>query len=179
MRTSINAISLLLIICAAGCSDLDNVEVKTTATTVIPARTLVDELLGQLAFAGFEGLSLSESREFRNQGYTKDDIDNVRVKSFTMTIAAPSGGNFDWLERIAFSASAGELPDVEIARLDPVPDGLSRLELHVAPGVELAPYATAEAMTITTSASGIRPPEETTVEATVILDIDINVSGSL
>ena len=45
--------------------------------------------------------------------------------------------------------------------------------------VELVDYAAAESMTITTTATGTSPEEDTTIIANVVLDIDVNVDGAL
>lgn len=138
---------------------------------------MVDQLLGELSFAGFDGLDLSQSQTFRNQGYGKDDIDSVHIVSFTLTVTAPDAGNFDFLQRIAFSVEAEGLPPVEIARLDPIPEGQREIELQVDSSIELLPYVVAPSMTITTQATGTRPAEETTVDASVVFGVDVNVTG--
>lgn len=166
----------LAVVCLA-CSGIDNVEVEARGQTTVPMGTVVDQLLGDLAFLGFEGFDISESQEFRNAGYDKSQIDSVRVTSFTLSIASPEDGNFDFLERLAFFAEAEGLPRVEIARLDPVPPGSNVLELELT-GVDLREYAAAETMTITTEATGVRPDTETVVDARVVLDVDVNVSGA-
>ena len=169
---------IALLATAVTCSGLDDISVEARGTTTIPAGTVLDELLGQVSFAGFDGFDISESQEFRNQGYTKDDVDSVRIASFTLTVAAPASGNFDFLQRIAFSVEAEGLPSLEIARLDPVPDGQSVIELEVDSSVDLQPYVVAPSMTITTASTGTRPPQETTVEANAVFAVDINVSGA-
>jgi hypothetical protein len=166
-----------MLLSIATCSSLDDIEVETRGTTRIPRGTVLDELLGQLSFAGFDGLDISQSQELRNQGYSKRDIDSVHIVSFTLTITDPEGGSFDFLRRIAFSVEAEDLPSLEIARLDPIPGGQSVIELQVDSSVDLTPYVVAPAMKITTQATGTRPAQETTVEALVVFAVDINLTG--
>lgn len=45
--------------------------------------------------------------------------------------------------------------------------------------VELREYAAADSMTITTTATGVTPEEDTTIRASVVLDVDVNVDGAL
>lgn len=159
------------------CDGVDNVDVSATGQAVVPAGTVVDELLGDVSFLGLEGFDISQSQEFRNQGYSKNQIDSVVVASFTLTATDPAGADFDFLDRVRFFAESEGLPRVEIASLDPVPAGSTVLDLELS-GAELRDYAAAESMTITTEASGRRPPEETTIEAEVVLDVDVSVTGA-
>lgn len=166
----------VLAVLASTCSDLDNIDVGATGTATIPEGTVIDELLGDFAFLGFDGFDISQSQEFRNQGYSRDQIDSVRVAGFTLAIVDPADANFDFLDSIRFFVEAEGLPRIEIAVLDPVPVGVAAVELELA-DAELADYATAESMTITSEASGRRPPAETTIEADVTLDVDVRLSG--
>lgn len=170
-RTSIAALLLIL-----ACSNLDNINIDTEGRATIPGRTVLDQLIGELSFLGFDSFDISQSQAFRNQGYTKDQIDSVRLARFTLVISAPEDGNFDFLADIHFFAEAEGLPRVEIARLDPVPAGSNELELDIL-DVDLRDYAVADTMTIVTEASGVRPEQETTVDARVAFDVDVAVSG--
>lgn len=158
-------------------SDVDNVEVESEGRAMIPGGTVIDQLLGDLAFSGFDDIDVSQSQELENQGYTEEQIDSVRLDSLTLTVSAPAGGDFDFLESIAFFVEAEGEERVEIARLSPVPDGQTSLDVPVA-DVELLPYAVAESMTVTTEATGSAPDEDTTVDAHLVFDVDINVSGA-
>ena len=179
MRPAIRLDRMTLLALAIGlaCSGIDNVDIEASGQTTVPMGSVVDQLLGDLAFLGFEGFDISQSQEFQNAGYKKSQIDSVRVLTFTLEIASPADGNFDFIEQIAFFAESDGLPRVEIARLNPVPEGSNVLDLELL-DVELRDYAAAESMTITTEATGTRPDAETRVEARVVLDVDINVSGA-
>lgn len=168
---------LVLLSVFVTCSGLDNIDVSAEGETTIPGSPL-GGLLGSLSFLGFEGIDISESQEFQNQGYTKDQIDSVRVKVFTLSVTSPDDGNFDFLSKVSFFAESPGLPRVEIAQLDPIPDGQEVLEM-VLLDVELREYAVAETMTITTTATGTSPTNDTTIKAVVLLDIDVDVGGSL
>lgn len=172
-----NKSTLLVALLCLACSDIDNIDVEAGGETTIQMGTIVDELLGDISFLGFDGFDISQSQEFQNAGYSKSQIDSVRLKSFTLTITAPQDGDFDFIERIAFFAESDGLERVEIARLDPVPAGSNVLELELF-DVELRDYAAAESMTITTEATGVRPDADTTVDARVVLDVDVDVSGA-
>ncbi|WP_394839881.1 hypothetical protein LVJ94_23620 [Pendulispora rubella] len=156
----------------ATCSNLDNIDVDAEGQGTIPAATPLEKLLSNFDLGGFNNIDFSQS--FKNQGASKDDVDSVRVKSFELSIPAPPGQTFDFLQSVAFYAEASGHPRVRIAHLDTVPKGASSLQVSVDPGVELKPYVVAPQMSITTQASGSRPDQETTVKADVRLDVDIH-----
>lgn len=168
---------LALLLATLTCSGVDNIEVEATGETTVES-SLVGELVGELSFLGFEGIDISESQEFKNQGYTKDQVDSVRLQRFVLSVKAPEDGDFDFLARVSFYAEAEGLPRKEIARLDPVPEGQSEIEMELL-DAELRDYAVAESMTITTEATGSAPERDTTIAARVVLDVDVNVAGSL
>lgn len=169
------ALSVLLL---GTCSSLDNLEVPVTAESRIPRRSVLDELIGNLAFTGFDGFDLSQSQQFENQGYSKDQVDSVHMLELNLRIVEPANASFDFLDSIRFYAEAEGLPRVLVAELAVVPDGVTELQLDVETSVELQPYVVAPSMTLTTEATGVRPAEETTVEAEAIFDVDVNVTGA-
>ncbi len=168
----------LAVLLLGTCSSLDNVEVPVTAESRIPRRSVLDELVGNLAFTGFDGFDLSQSQQFENQGYSKDQVDSVHMLELNLRIVEPANANFDFLDSIRFYAEAEGLPRVLVAELAVVPDGVTQLALDIEASVELQPYVIAPSMTLTTEATGVRPAEETTVEAEAIFDVDVNVTGA-
>jgi hypothetical protein len=160
------------------CGGLTVIDVDVEGRTVIPQRSVLDELIGPLTFLGFEGFDITESQEFQNEGYTKDEISSVRMRSFTLTIADPDGADFDFLQRISFSVSAPGLPTVELARLDPVPRGAGVIELEVEDAFELVDYVVAPSMTLTATATGERPEQQTTVDADAVFRVDVKLSAA-
>ncbi len=158
------------------CDSIDNIEVEVGGKGVVPAGTVVDDVLGSLNFDAFQSIDLSA--EFENQGVTKDDVDAVHVVDFTLRIESPADGNFDFLTSVSFFAETEGQPRVLIAKLDEVPRGARELPLTVMTGVELKPYVVAPKMRISSEArvSG-RPDDDTTVAADVLLDVDVSVPG--
>jgi hypothetical protein len=166
------------LVALATCSGIDNVTVAVQGQAVIPRGGVLEQLLGDLAFVGFDDVEISQSQEIQREGYDEDDIDSVRMLELVLTIAAPAGGDFDFLDSVAFFVEAEGQPRVEIARRAPVPTGLGRLELEVDSSVELRPYAVAPSMIVSSEVVGRRPEADTTVEAAIRFDVDIDVSGA-
>ncbi|MBK9264615.1 MAG: hypothetical protein IPM54_33125 [Polyangiaceae bacterium] len=159
----------------ASCNNVDNFEIPIDAEAKIPAATILDELIGPLAFWGLDTIDLTQ--ELDNQGVTKDDVDSVHVKSFSLTIKAPAGQTFDFIESISFSVETEGQPKAIVAKLDPVPKGQTTIELVTEATLDLAPYVIAPRMSMTASVKGKRPLQETTVIADVVFDVDVNVAG--
>ena len=157
-----------------ACDDLDNFDVPVSGTAVIPKATLLDELLGLVPFDGFDEISFE--RELANQGVTADQVDSVRVSSFTLLIESPADADFDFLEGISFFASAPGQPEVRIASAEAIPAGARTIELTV-DDVELEAYATASSMVVRGEVQGKRPDVETKVRAEVVFDVDVTIPG--
>lgn len=155
----------------ATCEGLDNIEVPVTGKAVIPAATLVGQILVALELGGFQSIDISN--ELENQGVTKDDVDSVHIKSFTLT----TGSNFDFLTSVSFFVETDGAPQVLVAKIDQVPKGATVLTLDVEEGVELKPYVVAPRMRIRGKVEGKQPDEETAVGAEVLLDVDVTVPG--
>jgi hypothetical protein len=97
----------------------------------------------------------------------------VTLKSVSLTITSPSGATFDFVDSIAIhiSSANGNLPDVEIGRLEPVP-GTASITIPPTSGVDLLPYINAGA-NITATASGHMPASDTTFIGTVVVTIHV------
>jgi len=172
------AVAVLTAFPLMTCDSLDNIAIGQSAQSTVPMRTVLDQVLGNLSFAGFEGFDLTQAQEFENQGYGRDQIDSVRVESLSLTIDDPEDADFDFIMSIAFFAEAEGLPRVRIAFLDTVPRGASVLDLSIE-DQDLLDYVVAPSMTITTEVTGTAPEQETTLTGRVDFDVDINVSGAL
>lgn len=168
------ASALLALLC---CGDLDRFEVAEESTATLPGATLLERLAGDVGFGGFLDMDLRESQELRNQGVEPHQIDSVRLSELSLSVAAPSGQDFTFLESLEFYVESAGLPRRRIARGGPFAAGAGRVDLEL-DDVELAPYAAAESMSITTEATGRRPPQSTTINAALRLQIDVDVTGA-
>ena len=140
-----------------------NVHVSAQATVQGSGVPLVGNLL-PIDFPGFSGLDLSQTEQFKNQGVSKNQVQSVKLTSAKLTITAPAGGTFDFLNDLEFDVGASNLPTKAIAGLSSIPQGATELTLTV-DDVELAPYVTAASMNITTQAHGTPPQQDTTISA--------------
>lgn len=176
---SVAALSLGLI--ASACSDgLDTFHITEVSTAQVAKGTVLEQLVGDFGFGdAFLHMDITDNQTLKNQGIKRSQIDSVRLEKLQLQITAPaSGQTFDFLDKVSFFVSSEGLPKKRIAVLDPMPDGVTSVELQL-DSVELAPYVAAPEMALTTEAAGKRPANDTTIRATVGLRVDVNLSGLL
>lgn len=161
-----------LLNCSWNPTKWDNFEVRKEATTKIPAGTLLDQLVSQFAFVGFEGFDFSQSQEIQNKGIPKDHIESVHMKSFRIQVQSPDSGNLNFLKSIQFYVQADGLPKIPIAWSDSIPLNQRDILLHIDGNAELAPYVKKSSLSITSEGKGERPAVETELKAIVIFDVD-------
>lgn len=161
------------------CSDLDNFQIEQKSSAQIPGQTPLEQLLGSVSFAGFDNFDITQNAELKNQGVTKDQIDSVKLSRVTMTVRSPeSGQDFTFITSLRFFVESPGLPRALIATGGPFPANAQVVELDLE-DVELAPYAAADTMNITTESTGQKPRQDTTIEAAIGLDVDVNVGGAI
>lgn len=177
-RIRVACLAASIVVATSTCGGLDTFELTERSRTIVPAGTLIDQLVGDLGFGDFLALDLTENRELANQGVERHEIDSVMIGAIDLEIAGPEGADFTFLDDIEFYVQAEDLPRVRIARGGPFPQGADSVSLDI-DAVELAPYAAASSMDITTEARGRPPRSETTIDAVVTLLVDVNVDGVL
>lgn len=153
----------------AGCGPL-TFEVPVESETTVESGGLVGQLLELGSFAGFKGMDLSSSQEFRNQGIDKQHIDSVRMKSFRLEIVDPANAAFGFLDSIEFHVESEGLEPKRVAHLLEVPKDATAIDLAL-DDVDLAPYVTAESMSLTTKVTGRPPTKDTRIHAKVVFDV--------
>jgi len=166
------SISYVLVLVSAlglGCAPEIAFPVTIEASTVIEDGGLVGDVLGQIDFSGLGNIDFDASQEFENNNVRKENIRSLRLSQITLEISAPEGADFNFLETIAFSASAPGNDTLQVASGTPG-NGINAFEL-VVDDVELAPYATSERFSIITEGAGAPPPQDTTVEIGVRFDV--------
>lgn len=172
-RVGVLGLTILL----STCSGIDNFDIEESSTSTIPAGSPLEQVLGNLGFGNFLNLDITQNQTLQNQGVTKDQIDSVHITKLTLRITSPaSGQDFTFISSLKFYVGSEGLERALIASGGPFPSGASTIDLTVE-NVDLAPYVAAPSLDITTEANGRRPNQETTVEATIDLDVDVNVGG--
>ena len=177
-NTSRLAVVVLLSL-LTSCGSLTKISTTQTATATIQGGSLLDLLTGDIGFGNLGNFDITQSQEFKNQGIRKEQLNSVKLRTLTLTITnPPSGQDFTFLQSLSFSVEAPGVAKKEIAKGGPFQAGAKEISLTVL-DVELVPYATATSMTFTTTANGKKPANTTTIDAKVVLDADVNLSGLL
>jgi hypothetical protein len=171
MTERIQAITCLIALqCAVGCSHLPvTFDVRTQSRTTIEKGTAVEQLVGSLGFGQFTNLDLAQSQEFRSNNVQKRHVASAKLKALTLSITAPQGQNFDFLESLTFFIESPGMPRRRLAH-QAIPRGATRLTFEPE-DVELAPYVRADTMTITTEVRGRRPDRDTEVQCSLVLTV--------
>lgn len=171
--------SAFVVLTLLACGGLDIIDIEESSTTTVQGGNILQQLVGNLGFSSFTAMDITANEELKNQGVDRQDIDSVKLTALTLKIVSPASGvDFTFLDSIEFYVEAPGLPLQLIARGGSFQPGLRTVGLDVE-DVDLADYAASGTMSITTNASGNQPSEDTTIEATVKLEVDVNVDGAL
>ena len=169
----------LLLISLATCSGLDNFQITESSESTVSGATIFERLIGDLGFGDWLNLDLTQNEKLANQGVEGHQLDTVYLHSLTLTITeGHRDQDFSFIESIDFFANGPGLEKKLIARGSSFATGIKSVGLEIE-SVNLAPYASANSMTITTDVDGHRPDHQTTIRAEIVLDIDVNVAGVL
>ena len=174
MRNLALAAAAAVAFLSAGCNPTISFDTSVKGTSQIPGSNLPGVLNVPATFAGLNNINIAQQSGFTNNNTDKDHIDHVRVKSITLVVTAPAGGDLSFLTKLAFSVSSQGLPTVEIGHQETFPAGQSTVAMTL-DGVDLAPYAKAASFSIGASGTGTAPRQDTTIEATMALTIDAHV----
>ena len=140
----------------------------------IPAQTVPGSPLGALLPVSLFAIPMNVDIQSETAARGTGPASSATLKSVSLTITSPSGATFDFVDSIAIRVSSTgntSLPEVEIARLEPVP-GTATIVIPPTGSVDLLPYIEAGA-TITATASGHMPASDTTYVGTVVITIHV------
>lgn len=167
----------LLAACANGTS-LDDFDITRTAQTVVQG-SLLSQVLTPLGFSALSDMQLSNSTEMKNQGVKPNQIDSIKLKLLRLrVIKPPTGQDLTFFKSIEFFAESNGLEKKLVAKGGPFAPNQGQADLQLL-DVDLKPYVTAPSMSLTTTVDGHSPAQDTTVEATVTLRVDVNVTGTI
>ena len=137
----------------------------------IPAQTVPGSPLGALLPVSLFAIPMNVDISSETAAHGTGPASSVTLSSISLTVMSPSGATFDFVDSIAIKISAAGLPEIEIARLQPVP-GAASISIPPEGGVDLLPYINAGA-TITASASGHMPASDTTFAGKVVVTVHV------
>ncbi|MFL5319466.1 MAG: hypothetical protein ACJ790_07395 [Myxococcaceae bacterium] len=174
----------LLVLCAAAmlCACQPNVfhtEVKGSSTIQGDPSPIAGLLNAFPGVSNFSNIDFNQNQDFKNQGVSKDQVSSVKVESVKLQITSPNDQDFTFLTSMKFDASTDGKPAVTVAQKDGIdklnlPAPNPTLDMDVT-NAELRDYVTAPNMSINVTGNGRLPKQDTTLEATVGLRVEIKV----
>ena len=173
---------LVYVLCLAvaclttGCG-LTTIDVEVRTSTVVRGASPLEQIIYDMDFGGFSNLDLTDSSALANQGVDEDDIHSAILTELSLEVTEPSSGqDLAFMESVQFTAKAGGVEQGLVARGGSFEAGESLVELETT-GLELKPYLVAESMDIITDVSGRLPPQDTTIEAVAVFEVEVNLRG--
>ena len=158
----------------SGCGLIGFDEQKTGDATV-PGGGITGTLLGALpAFGGLSTFDLTQNEDFqKNKGL----VSSVKLTSLTMQISAPNTQDYSFLDTVDFFVASDGGTPVEVAHQENIstlglaaPNPTLTFQLD---DVELKPYVEGSTTTLTTTAGGRQPPQDTTLHLVAKFHISI------
>jgi hypothetical protein len=168
MRTA-----LVLALLSSGCGLLSFDVSQDLAEQRIPGSALGGILPNFLQAPVPITINLSAETQKRDTGPAKSA--NLKAIRFRATPTGMPSGNFDFVDEIHIHVSSPNdptLPKKEIARLAPVPNGQTTIELEVVGDVDLLPYINKGAE-ISATANGTQPTQDFTYDGQVTITVHI------
>jgi hypothetical protein len=138
----------------------------------IPAQTVPGSPIGALLPASLFSIPMNVDIQSETAARGTGPARSATLSS--LTLATHSSATFEFLSSIAISISASggaNLPQKEIARLQPVP-ATSTIAIPATPGVDLLPYIK-QGATITATASGHMPASDVSFDGRVVITVHL------
>lgn len=170
--------SLALLLAVTACGGLDEIDFTRAASVTIPAGPAG---VPPATIGGFSPVDLGGEAALREQGIDPGDIDSAHPRRLRLEVKQGSDLQ-TWLHDVVLKARAEGLPDVVVAEkhdIELLPDGTRVVDLDVHSDVDLKRYLVGQSPTLGIEATGTPPSEDTTVEITATVRVDVNVSGLL
>lgn len=113
-----------------------------------------------------------------DEGIEEGDVSEIRIVGLTIEVLEPTGVDLTFLDVLELWVSADGVREQKIAGRTAFLPGVTRVEM-VDRAVDLAPFAIGTGMAIRTVAEGLPPEVDTTVRATVHLEVGLTAGGLL
>lgn len=168
------ALIVLLLAFVTGCGPI------TFTTTVAGEGTVQGSPLGALLSAfpsigGFANIDFAQNQDFQNNKTTREMVRSVKVTSLVARIKSPASAKLDFIDSLELTAKAPGQSDVVFAKKENIPTAATMPPNATVTfdlvGVEFAPYVKQPSMTLELSGKGRQPPQDTTLEVTVQLQV--------
>lgn len=166
----------LLLAALFGCDDLDNFDVEVKDQAVLQGGGVLEGLLGEFPqLDGFTRVDLAQSAEFEERGYSRKDVDHIRLERLTVRVIDPDGQDLAFIGEMRVTIDNPDLPSLVLATQDDFPVGEREVAFETS-DANLKNYLLGTRSSITFEVDDSRrPPQDTRVEIHAVFDVDINV----
>lgn len=181
MRPHIGA--ALLLFAASACGGIDHFEHVMVDEATVPGSSMINGPFSVQYGGDFNGVDLSKSESFSNNGVDPNDVDAIFVKAVRLEGTRPDVDRLNViLNSVVIWVQAPDLPRVVVASSYNFPNSnQASIEVVAAEdgeSINLKPYATAASMTVGTDINlKVQPAFDTTLRTTITLLVDINLPG--
>ncbi|MFW6054034.1 MAG: hypothetical protein ACOC9J_04405 [Persicimonas sp.] len=178
MMTSLYRRPLILaVVCLAsllfgsGCGDLGSFTFTETSQEVTVQGSGLSQLPVDNPFGEALRLNIDLDQELEKQD--AEGAEAVYLEGLDLRITEDSDGrDFDFLDQLTFYANADGLDKRQVAIIEDVPSGQSRISLDTDDSVNLKPYIE-EGMRLEAEAEGSVPDDDTTLEAIAAIRVKV------
>ena len=165
-----------------GCGDkgLFQIEIEESSEAVVEGTGLLGtavELVGGLGFEGFTQMNIVNAQELQNQGVSPGDIVAAEIVELKLTVLNPADGDLSFLDSMEILVSSPDLDTVLVASQDTFQAGEQTVYFELE-GINLVDYVVSESLTIETDVIGTAPENDTTIEASFVLDVGVTAQGA-
>lgn len=176
-RRVFTAARVYLVLATLACS-LDHIKVAESGSATLQGSPELAALPASTfsgTFSSLTNIDITSNATFKSKNADINDIKSAKIYSLTLQITAPSSGqDFTFIDDVKFYASTPEIQKTLIAQGGPFTAGLTEVGLDVG-DVDLKPFLASKAFSITNDVTGRSPTQATTIKASVVLDVEVNV----
>lgn len=167
--------TLLVTVSLSGCKLIDELrtfDLNYSVDFTIPSSSIINLPIN----IPTPPTTTNSEQRFEDEGVESDWIDSIKLMGLTITITAPQGTDFDFLEDIALFMNADGQQEMLIAQKNPVPEGVgSTLQLEVS-GTDLYPYISQNSFSLRTQ---VTTDEALTQDIDCRADLVIEVKATI
>ncbi|MBO6516151.1 MAG: hypothetical protein JJ975_06345 [Bacteroidia bacterium] len=168
MKSKITVLLFAVVAFFASCDELSLINYDldfATAEITIKATTVADTTYS------LASNTLDPAKELADNGVNADNIKKATIKSVDMTLSSPDTGNFDWAKDAKVFITADGQPEMEIASVSDVPEGIDQFAIQSL-DVDLIPYIKGGPFSVRLEAS---TDQAIPVDHKVIINMTFNV----
>lgn len=163
----------LVVLVVAGCDAIRTVYVEVASETTVESAGPLGGTFSELGFGQFASFDVSNSQTFQNNDASRNNIGDSYVTQFTLKVTAPDNQTLSFIDGMEVYIGDGNTR-TRVAYLgDEQNTDVRELALQVHDDREIGQYLRADETVVDVEASGSPPEEDTTLEAVMGFNIQL------